>query len=77
MANCTVMITVKSGDAKVTKYECDTRQGRLLPVMYATLPDRTLVLDNLAKALDLSVLFLKTVFTMIHSYIWIWQLWYG
>lgn len=29
MANCTVMMTVKS-DAKVTKYECETRQGRLL-----------------------------------------------
>lgn len=27
MANCTVMVTVGTGDAKITKYECDTQQG--------------------------------------------------
>eukprot|EP00064_Thunnus_orientalis_P019988 superscaffoldBa00005269_g20119 len=29
MANCTIMMTVKNDDAKVTKYECDTRQGKM------------------------------------------------
>lgn len=27
MANCNVTITVKNGDANVSKYACDTRQG--------------------------------------------------
>uniref|UniRef100_A0A3Q0SYF4 Cystatin domain-containing protein n=1 Tax=Amphilophus citrinellus TaxID=61819 RepID=A0A3Q0SYF4_AMPCI len=29
MANCTVLMTVKDGDANITKYQCDTKQGRL------------------------------------------------
>ncbi|XP_053177747.1 alpha-2-HS-glycoprotein 1 isoform X2 [Scomber japonicus] len=39
MANCTVMITVKSGDAKVTKYECDTRQAKTNVEMVRICPD--------------------------------------
>ncbi|XP_062279650.1 alpha-2-HS-glycoprotein 1 [Scomber scombrus] len=39
MANCTVMITVKSDDAKVTKYECDTRQAKTNLEMVRICPD--------------------------------------
>lgn len=30
MANCTVLITVKTNDTNVTEYECETQQGELL-----------------------------------------------
>nr|XP_020476557.1 antihemorrhagic factor cHLP-B-like [Monopterus albus] len=38
-ANCTVMMTVKNGDAKVTKYECDTRQAKTNFEMAMICPD--------------------------------------
>ncbi|XP_044218003.1 alpha-2-HS-glycoprotein 1 [Thunnus albacares] len=39
MANCTIMMTVKNDDAKVTKYECDTRQAKTDMEMMRICPD--------------------------------------
>ncbi|XP_045906042.1 alpha-2-HS-glycoprotein 1 [Micropterus dolomieu] len=39
MANCTVMMTVKNSDAKVTKYDCDTRQVKTNMEMMMICPD--------------------------------------
>ncbi|GLD71166.1 alpha-2-HS-glycoprotein-like protein [Lates japonicus] len=39
MANCTVMVTVETGDAKITKYECGTRQVKSNREMVRICPD--------------------------------------
>ncbi|XP_050933106.1 alpha-2-HS-glycoprotein 1 isoform X2 [Lates calcarifer] len=39
MANCTVMVTVGTGDAKITKYECDTQQVKSNVEMIRICPD--------------------------------------
>ncbi|XP_026179362.1 alpha-2-HS-glycoprotein 1 [Mastacembelus armatus] len=39
MANCTVMMTVKTGDAKVIKYNCDTQQVKSNMEMARMCPD--------------------------------------
>ncbi|XP_039904429.1 alpha-2-HS-glycoprotein 1 isoform X2 [Simochromis diagramma] len=38
-ANCTVLMTIKDGDASVTKYECDTRQEKTNLEMVRICPD--------------------------------------
>ncbi|XP_069574567.1 alpha-2-HS-glycoprotein 1 [Brachyistius frenatus] len=39
LANCTLMMTVKAGDAKVTKYECDVRKEMTNEQMVRVCPD--------------------------------------
>ncbi|XP_025755184.1 alpha-2-HS-glycoprotein isoform X2 [Oreochromis niloticus] len=38
-ANCTVLMTIKDGDATITKYECDTRQVNTNSEMVRICPD--------------------------------------
>uniref|UniRef100_A0AAX7T1T4 Cystatin domain-containing protein n=1 Tax=Astatotilapia calliptera TaxID=8154 RepID=A0AAX7T1T4_ASTCA len=38
-ANCTVLMTIKDGDADITKYECDTRQEKTNLEMVRICPD--------------------------------------
>uniref|UniRef100_A0A3Q1H3W8 Alpha-2-HS-glycoprotein-like n=1 Tax=Acanthochromis polyacanthus TaxID=80966 RepID=A0A3Q1H3W8_9TELE len=38
-ANCTVGMTVKNGDAKVSKYECDTQQAKTNKELWLICPD--------------------------------------
>ncbi|XP_005938490.2 alpha-2-HS-glycoprotein 1 [Haplochromis burtoni] len=38
-ANCTVLMTIKDGDASITKYECDTRQEKTNLEMVRICPD--------------------------------------